>query len=237
MEKTGWQHYVPKMSVKQTWDSAAEFIAAIPQSGLLLGAVAALFAGWLGAVMVRRHVPLGGIVRFASTVALIGIALTIVLQLARFDSRLDSFVPENMLPRQEVTGGETRIPLAQDGHFWLRAEVNGEPVDFLVDTGATLTALSQGSADRAGLVPRKGGIPIRLNTANGAVAAQLSTIDELRFGNVAARGLDAVIAPNLGDTNVIGMNLLTRLASWRVEGRTMILVPNNPQPVVVPEGI
>ena len=49
-------------------------------------------------------------------------------------------------------------------------------------------------------------------------------------GNVKAGGLDAVIAPNIGETNVIGMNLLSRLASWRVEGETMILVPHNPQP-------
>ena len=68
-----------------------------------------------------------------------------------------------------------------------------------------------------------------MQTANGAVAAELTTIDELRFGNVAARGLDAVIAPGLGPTNVLGMNLLTRLASWRVEGDTMILVPHHPQ--------
>ena len=51
----------------------------------------------------------------------------------------------------------------------------------------------------------------------------------MRFGNVAARGLDAIIAPGLGQTNVLGMNLLSRLASWRVEGDTLILVPNNPQ--------
>jgi aspartyl protease family protein len=59
----------------------------------------------------------------------------------------------------------------------------------------------------------------------------VATIDELRFGNVAARGLDTVIAPNIGPTNVIGMNLLSRLASWRVENGTLILVPHHPQPV------
>ena len=47
---------------------------------------------------------------------------------------------------------------------------------------------------------------------------------------MAARGLDAVIAPNLGNTNVIGMNLLSRLAGWRVENGELILVPNHPQP-------
>ena len=82
------------------------------------------------------------------------------------------------------------------------------------------------------MLPRPGGLPVTVNTANGPVSAELSTIDELRFGNVAARGLDVVIAPSLGKTNVVGMNLLSRLASWRVDNQTneMILVPNHPQP-------
>jgi aspartyl protease family protein len=134
------------------------------------------------------------------------------------------------LPEQTVAGGETRVPLAPDGHFWIRAKVNGKEASFLVDTGATLTAVSASFARRAGLEPRVGSVPVRIATANGTVAAQLTTIDTLRFGNVKAGGLDAVIAPNIGETNVIGMNLLSRLASWRVEGETMILVPHNPQP-------
>ena len=121
------------------------------------------------------------------------------------------------------------IKRAADGHYWLRAEINGHPANFLVDTGATLTAVSTETAEAAGLEARDGGLPIRMQTANGAVAAELTTIEELRFGNVAARGLDAIIAPGLGSTNVIGMNLLSRLASVRLEGETMILVPNNPQ--------
>jgi len=72
---------------------------------------------------------------------------------------------------------------------------------------------------------------VAMRTANGNIRAELATIAELRFGNVVARDLDAVVAPGLGDTNVIGMNLLSRLASWRVEGKTLILVPNHPQPV------
>jgi aspartyl protease family protein len=68
-----------------------------------------------------------------------------------------------------------------------------------------------------------------MRTANGTVRAELVTIDELRFGSVVARDLDAVVAPGLGDANVIGMNLLSRLASWRVEDNTLILVPHHPQ--------
>jgi aspartyl protease family protein len=121
------------------------------------------------------------------------------------------------------------VPMAPDGHFWLRATVNGEPVNFLVDTGATLTAVSADTAERIGLKPRKTGIPVRMQTANGMVAAQLTTIDDLRFGNVAAHGIDAIIAPGLGPTNVIGMNLLSRLASVRFDGRTLVLIPHHPQ--------
>ncbi len=223
------------MTLAENWNALAAVIAEIPRSGLLVAVVAALLAGWIGAMMVRRRIPLGRVVSTASTLALAVILVTVVLQLSRFDTRMDFALPEMGLPQQVVEGGETRIPMAPDGHFWLRAEVNGVPSAFMVDTGATLTAVSDRVAAAAGLEARRGGIPIRLNTANGSISAQLTSIDELRFGSVAARGLDAVMAPNLGETNVIGMNLLSRLKSWRVEENVLILVPNNPQPALRPE--
>ena len=60
---------------------------------------------------------------------------------------------------------------------------------------------------------------MRRQTANGPVAADLTTIDELRFGNVAARGLDAIIAPGLGSTNVLGMNLLADILNAALDPR------------------
>lgn len=218
------------MLIESIWEYLAMTLAAVPRSGLLMLVVVAIGVSAIGSFMVRRQWPLGQFVRRGSTVALAGVLVVVVLQLSRFDSRLELAVPQIGLPEQVVEGGETRIPMAPDGHFWLRAQVNGVPANFLVDTGATLTAVSQGLADRARLEPRRGGLPVTINTANGPVGAQLSNIGELRFGNVAARGLDVVIAPTLGETNVVGMNLLSRLASWRVEGGTMILVPKEPQP-------
>ncbi len=221
--------YIRPMSLQNLWNNISAAISAIPRSELLMAALAAMVIGWIGAMMIRRDVPLGRIVRTGSTVVLVGILVTVVLQLSRFDPRLEVALPQVGLPEQVVEGGETRIPLAADGHFWLRAELNGVPANFLVDTGATLTAVSSDLAEQAGLQPRRGGLPVTIGTANGPVAAQLASAGELRFGNVAARGLDVVIAPTLGETNVVGMNLLSRLASWRVENNTMILVPNNPQ--------
>ena len=217
------------MSVQNIWNNVAASIAAIPRSELLMLALAAMVAGWIGAMLVRRKIPMGRILRTGSTLVLAGILVTVVLQLSRFDPRLEVAVPQIGLPEQVVEGGETRVPLAPDGHYWIRAELNGVPANFLVDTGATVTAVSGDLAAEAGLRPRRGGLPVSIGTANGPVAAQLATAEQIRFGNVAARGLDVIIAPSLGETNVIGMNLLSRLASWRVEGGTLILVPNNPQ--------
>ena len=212
------------MDFQSAFDAIAEIIRAVPRSGLLVGTIAALFIGWIGAMMLRRKVAGGRLVRTVSTLALVGILLTVFLQLARFDPRLDA-VTELGMPEQRIEGEETLIPMAADGHYWLVAEVNGVPTRFLVDTGATLTAFSTRSAQQAGLEPRTGGLPVMLNTANGTVTADLTTVDSLRFGNIEAAGLDAVIAPNLGSTNVLGMNFLSRLDGWRVEQGDLILSP------------
>ncbi len=212
------------MDFQSAFDAIAEIIRAVPRSGLLVGTIAALFIGWIGAMMLRKKVAGGRLVRTISTLALVGILLTVFLQLARFDPRLDA-VTELGMPEQRIVGEETLIPMAADGHYWLVAEVNGVPTRFLVDTGATLTAFSTRAAQQAGLEPRTGGLPVMLNTANGTVTADLTTVDSLRFGNIEAAGLDAVIAPNLGSTNVLGMNFLSRLDGWRVEQGDLILNP------------
>ena len=224
------------MDFAAIWDQLAHSISEVPRSGLLLAAVAAMGLGLFGTLVIRRFPYAGRAMRMASTVGLMGILLLVVLQLSRLDPRFSMALPEIGLPEQVVEGGETRIPIADDGHFWLEADINGHRANFLVDTGATLTAISADTAEAAGLQARDGGLPVRLQTANGAVAAQMTSIGELRFGNVAARGLDAVIAPGLGRTNVIGMNLLSRLASVRMEGDMLVMVPHNPQPPLEPAG-
>ena len=218
------------MDFAPVWDQLAHSIHELPRSGLLMAALAAMLLGVLGSLLIRRVPPLGKLLRAFSTLGLMGILVLVILQLSRMDPRFDLAVPEIGLPEQVVEGGETRVARSPDGHYWIVAEINGHPARFLVDTGATLTAVSSETAAAAGLDPRGVGLPVRMQTANGAAAAELTTIDELRFGNVAARGLDAVIAPGLGPTNVLGMNFLSRLASVRLEGETMILVPHHPQP-------
>jgi aspartyl protease family protein len=100
----------------------------------------------------------------------------------------------------------------------------------LIDSGATVTALSANTAREARIDTSAAIAPIVLQTANGAAPARAGKVDELRIGNIVARNLRVVTSPGLGDMDVLGMNFLSRLQSWRVEGRTLILVPHHPQP-------
>lgn len=218
------------MDLQAAFDSIAAVIRSIPRSELLVAALVAMVAGWIGSALVRRRLPFGRALGMLSSLVLGGILLVVVLQLSRFDPRLDLSLPEIGLPEQVVAGGETRVELAPDGHYWVKASVNGTPASFLIDTGATISAVNPDLAQRAGLEPRRGGIPVQIRTANGAVTAAISTADSVAFGNIEAAGIDMVIAPGLGDTNIIGMNVLSRLGGWRVEKGVLILTPEGEAP-------
>lgn len=202
------------------------FLAGQP---LLLLAMIAIMIAVLGAMLAGPVPRLGKLLRAIGNLGLLSALLLTIAQAARLSSTSDFNLALAGMKEQRVEGGETRVPMGPDGHFWLNARVNGVESRFLVDTGATITALTVRTAQTAGV--RSDGLSrtVMLQTANGPTAAQLGSIAELRFGNVRARDLDVVIAPSIGETNVIGMNLLSRLASWRVEGRTLILVPSAPQ--------
>jgi aspartyl protease family protein len=119
--------------------------------------------------------------------------------------------------------------LSPDGHFWVLASINGVKTRMLVDSGATVTAVSEATARAAHIDTGRGLTPVVLRTANGVAPAETGSVDELRAGNIVARNLKVVTAPGLGGLDVLGMNFLSQLQSWRVEGQTLILVPHHPQ--------
>jgi aspartyl protease family protein len=119
--------------------------------------------------------------------------------------------------------------MAPDGHFWVAASINGVPRRMLIDSGATVTAISQSTARQAGVDTGTGLSPVILETANGAARAETGQVDEIKVGNIVARKLRIVTSPGLGSLDVLGMNFLSKLQSWRVENNTLILVPHHPQ--------
>lgn len=169
---------------------------------------------------------LRGLVSFGALAA----CLFLLLQQAPYLPWLSPLLQHTGLDTQKILGDEIHIDMAPDGLFWARVTLNGHETRMLVDTGATLTALSPQTAQRAGIAPATGAPPIYARTANGVVQARPASIDELVIGGATASNLKVAISPALNGVDILGMNFLTRLARWRVEGRTLILTPPEPSP-------
>lgn len=126
---------------------------------------------------------------------------------------------------QRAEGNSLHIKLAMDGHFWVTGEINGTPAKFLIDSGATVTALSDDVAKRAGLNLDEFGPSMAMQTANGIVVAKRSSISGLTVGPISTNDLPIVVSDRFNGVNVLGMNFLQRLKSWRVENNEMVLEP------------
>lgn len=176
-------------------------------------------------VLVFQIPYVGRALRALFSVALLAVCLFTVLQQAPYEPGLARLTSRLGLDDQTVVGRTVRIPMAVDGHFWAKAAVNGVPRRMLIDSGATITALSSETADLASVTRNTRLVPVMMQTANGIIRAETGTIDHLSLGGIDARGLKVVISPALGRTDILGMNFLSQLASWRVEGRTLILTP------------
>jgi aspartyl protease family protein len=120
-------------------------------------------------------------------------------------------------------GRETRIPMAIDGHFWVDAKVNGKDVKFLVDSGATMTTIDRETAAAAG-VPVSERRDQVVRTGNGIIRVSSGRAEKVQVGDIVRRDVGVQIADN-DDLNVLGMNYLSSLSRWGVEGRWLVLVP------------
>lgn len=181
-------------------------------------------------IMLLQRIPvIGRVVRFAISLALFAFLIFVLLQQAPYQPELSRLTSSLGIDDQHISGKELQVRMAADGHFWVMASVNGVKTRMLIDSGATVTAISERTARVAGVDTGMGLTPVILRTANGNAPARTGSIDELRVGNIVARNLKIVTAPGLGGLDVLGMNFLSKLDSWRVEGRTLILVPHHPQ--------
>lgn len=180
-------------------------------------------------ILLQRIPYVGRIIRFVFSAGLLAFLIFILLQQAPYQPELSSITQRLGLDDQQVAGKELRVRMSPDGHFWVVATINGVQRRMLIDSGATVTAISDGTARAAGIDTGTGITPVMLRTANGMAPARTGSIHELRVGNIVARNLRIVSSPGLGTIDVLGMNFLSRLESWRVEGRTLVLVPHHPQ--------
>ena len=124
---------------------------------------------------------------------------------------------------EPTPGGGTRIVLSmgKGGHFSSEGSINGKPVQFMVDTGATLVAMSQSEADRIGLRYRDAPRGM-VQTANGMVPVHSVRLASLRIGDVLVRDVDAVVMPADRRQILLGNSLLSRF-QMRRDNTTMTL--------------
>ena len=177
------------------------------------------------AFMVRR-VPIGRSLQMLAAWAVIFLAAFVAFTLK------DDFIALGKRVFDETRGdraqivqaGETlRIKQSPDGHFWVEGRLNGQPVRFLVDSGATTTSISAETARQAKIEPSRG-LPALVRTANGTVSVQRGRA-ALQVGTIERAELAVHISEAFGDMNVLGMNFLSSLSGWSVEGKWLVLKP------------
>jgi aspartyl protease family protein len=134
-------------------------------------------------------------------------------------------VRDGLMPGRAVSFGEGSIavPRGPGGHYYATVEVNGVPVRFVIDTGATDVVLSQADARRVGIDPGALRYTGRARTANGVVETARVTLDEIAFGGFADRGIDAWVTAGEMDISLLGMSYLGRFDRIAIEGGELVL--------------
>ena len=191
---------------------------------LIWGIVALIM---VGSSLVARRLPIGQTLKMAlAWVAIFG-ALFVVFSFRPEIKAVWQRVASDLggTSHQTAVGDAVVVTRGDNGHFSVQALVNGQPVDFMIDSGATITAITANAAKASHLDVDEAGFPVVLDTANGQTTAKRANVKELRIGGLKLTDHHAVVSESFGETNVLGMNFLDSLKSWKVEGDKMILTP------------
>jgi aspartyl protease family protein len=122
----------------------------------------------------------------------------------------------------EVGSGSVTLKRAEDGHFYAEAQVNGAPIEFLVDTGATAIALSRDDARRASVETDPESDEVIGSGASGAVMGQMVTLERVSLGPMQVQNVSAAVLSG-GKQSLLGQSFLGQFNSVTIEGDTMVL--------------
>ncbi|MDN3712150.1 TIGR02281 family clan AA aspartic protease [Paracoccus cavernae] len=133
-------------------------------------------------------------------------------------------ISRSVVPRQQIfEGGRIEIPVSSDGHYYLTVTLNGEEVDFVVDTGATTIALSRDEARRIGVDTDNLAFTAQARTANGIVPTAPVIIRDVQIGDIHDRNVSAVVVDGDLGMPLLGMTYLSRFARVSIESDRLIL--------------
>jgi aspartyl protease family protein len=162
---------------------------------------------------------------FAAVIAGLG---TIMAQMAdRMTPVLAHTTERSLAPAVDMAssyGRTLNIPRDARGHFETEGRINGQAIDFMVDTGASTIALNETSAASFGLHPSPGDYKVSVSTANGTVKAARTQIAMVDIGGLVVRDVDALVLPDEAlSENLLGLSFLSRLKRFEYANGTMVL--------------
>ena len=126
---------------------------------------------------------------------------------------------------QQRAGGELEFRRGSDGHFYIDAEVNGRPMRFLVDTGASDIVLTPADARRLGFTPSALTFNRIYETANGVGRGAPVVLDNVTVGAIRFQAVPASVNDSPMSDSLLGMSFLDRLSGYEVRGDSLILRP------------
>ena len=169
--------------------------------------------------------------RMRSIVTFAGLALAASILVPRYASHMsDAPAPAALAARPEpsvaaaAAGRSITVPRDARGHFEVDARIDGRALSFMVDTGATVIALTAGDAARLGLRPGRSEYTVEVRTANGTVRAAPAELDRVEVGDLVVHNVAALVMPEgvLSD-NLLGLSFLSRLRHFEYTDGKLVL--------------
>lgn len=182
----------------------------------------AMAAVMVGSSLLAMRLPLAKALKMVlAWVAIFGVVFLVFAFRGEFSS-LGQRIRAEATGAPIQDGDAVRIPIGEDGHFYVDAKLNGRDVRFMVDSGASVTTVSRNDARAAGM--EIGTRRAVVNTANGPTSVMQSYADRLQVASIERTDFPVDVSEQDG-LNLLGMNFLRTLQSWRVEGNYLVLQP------------
>lgn len=153
--------------------------------------------------------------------------------MAQMADRMTPASAHTNAPAKTVTMAAASVPvsgrsisIARDarGHFQTDARIDGQRIDFMVDTGASVVALNERSAARFGLRPSRGDFNATVATANGTLKAARARIAMMDVGGLVVRDVEAMVLPDEAlSENLLGLSFLSKLKRFEYANGRLVL--------------